>query len=114
MLFPLLTGDVRFGRLRGHNVKVQLVKQDSVSNYDFLFRGADTLQADPAPSEEVPEETAVKLAQVANQMLNNVLYKIPEDMDLRDFIVTYRDDSTEQRSNVPQAEINTGDRKSVV
>ncbi|MGV3763658.1 transglycosylase domain-containing protein [Parapedobacter sp.] len=107
-LWPLLTGDVRFGRLRGHNAKVQLIKKDSISNYDFLFRGTDTLQAPPEAVEKPADEPAVNLAQAANQMLNNVLYKIPEDMDLRDFIVTYRDDSTEQRINVPQADIDNG------
>ncbi|MEC3880819.1 transglycosylase domain-containing protein [Parapedobacter sp. 10938] len=107
-LFPLLTGDVRFGRLRGRNAKVQLIKKDSISNYDFLFRRADTLQASPEPTGKQADEQTVNLAQAANQMLNNVLYKIPEDMDLRDFIVTYRDDSTEQRINVPQADIDNG------
>ncbi len=110
-LLPLLTGDIRFGRLRGHNAKVQLIKKDSISNYDFLFRGVDTLQTDlSARDEEQPKEPepAINMAQAANRMLNNVLYKIPEDMDLRDFAITYRDDSTEQRIKVPQADIDNG------
>ncbi|MFB2120757.1 transglycosylase domain-containing protein [Parapedobacter sp. 2B3] len=107
-LFPLLTGDVRFGRLRGHDAHVQLIKKDSVSNYDFLFRSADTLHTTPLTPEEPRTETTVNLAQAANRMLNNVLYKIPEDMDLRDFTLTYRDDSTEQQISVPQADIDNG------
>src|SRR5690606_21780053 len=107
-LFPLLTGDVRFGRLRGHDARIQLIKKDSISNYDFLFRGADTLQVTPEASETPTDEPPVNLAQAANRMLNNVLYKIPENMDLRDFIVTYRDDSIEQQVNVPQVDIDNG------
>ncbi|WP_325636085.1 transglycosylase domain-containing protein [Parapedobacter sp.] len=113
-LFPLLTGDVRFGRLHGHNAQVQLIKKDSVSNYDFLFRGVDTLQATPAAPNEPPDGPTINMAQAANSMLNNVLYKIPEDMDLRDFILTYRDDSTEQRINVPQADIDNGNLTAAV
>ena len=108
--FPLLTGDIRFGRLRGQHAHVQFIKRDSISNYDFLFRGVDTMQAPKAAGETLSDEpAAINLAQAANRMLNNVLYKIPEDMDLRDFTLTYRDDSTEQRINVPQADIDNGD-----
>jgi len=109
-LLPLLTGDVRFGRVRGHHAKIQLIKKDSISNYDFLFRGIDTLRTDmPADDKQFDEQEAtINLAQAANRMLNSVLYKIPEDMDLRDFAITYRDDSTEQHIKVPQADIDNG------
>lgn len=103
-LFPLLTGDVRFGRLRGHGAQVELIKKDSVSNYDFLFRDARTADSVVANA----EKPTVNLAQAANRMLNSVLYKIPEDMDLRDFILTYRDDSTEQQISIPKADIDNG------
>src|SRR5690606_7689381 len=45
-LWPLLFGDVKIGNLELKNSKVMLVKQDSLSNYDFLFRKkeADTTQ----------------------------------------------------------------------
>src|SRR5690606_7397541 len=72
------------------------------------FRGVDTVQATPAATEDLPDEPAVNLAQAANRMLNNILYKIPEDMDLRDFTLTYSDDSTEQYITVPQADIDNG------
>lgn len=106
--WPLLTGEVRFGQLRGHDVRVQLVKRDSISNYDFLFRETDTLEATPATTDGQTCEPAINLAQAANQMLNSILYKIPEDMDLRDLTVVYRDDSTNQRVDIPQVDINNG------
>src|SRR5690606_39362234 len=37
-LWALLFGDVKIGNLGLKNAKVSLVKQDSISNYDFLFR----------------------------------------------------------------------------
>ena len=106
--WALLTGEVRFGQLRGHNVRVQLVKRDSISNYDFLFRETDTLQTTRVTTDGQTGEPAINLAQAANQMLNNILYKIPEDMDLRNLAVTYRDDSTNQRVDIPQVDIDNG------
>lgn len=112
-LFPLITGDVKFGSLRAHNARIQLIKKDSISNYDFIFKEPDTLTtADPEAPEQVEE--SINMAQTANRMLNNVLYKIPENMELRDFLLTYRDDSTQQRISIPEADIRNGDLTSAV
>lgn len=111
-LFPLITGDVKFGRLRAHNVRIQLVKKDSISNYDFLFSERDTLQQDQRG--EQAEATAINMAQAANRMLNSILYKIPKNMELREFLLTYRDDSVQQRISVPKADIDNGDLTSAV
>ena len=114
-LWPLLTGDIRFGQVRGHNVTLQLIKKDRVRNYDFLFRNTDTLLAASETEEQSqPEQPTINLAETANQMLNNVLYKIPEDMDLRDLIITYQDDSTNQQIKVPQTSIDNGNLSAAV
>lgn len=112
-LFPLITGDVKFGRLRANDARIQLIKKDSVSNYDFLFGKPDTLQQSAQPAEQT-EATTFNLAQAANRMLNSILYKIPEDMELREFVLTYRDDSTQQRISVPKADIDNGNLISAV
>lgn len=111
-LLPLITGDVKFGRLRAHNVRIQLIKKDSISNYDFLFSERDTLQQDQRG--EQAEATAIHMAQAANRMLNSILYKIPKNMELREFLLTYRDDSVQQRISVPKADIDNGDLTSAV
>ncbi|GGC44298.1 glycosyl transferase [Parapedobacter defluvii] len=114
-LFPLITGDVKFGRLRAHNARIQLIKKDSISNYDFLFRERDTLQHEPdQASAEQTEAQSINMAQAANRMLNSILYKIPEDMELREFLLTYRDDSIQQRISVPKADIDNGNLTSAV
>jgi len=111
-LFPLITGDVKFGQLRVHNAHIQLIKKDSVSNYDFLFRERDTLQQG-TPTKE-GETTSVNMAEAANRMLNSVLYKIPRNMELREFLLTYSDDSIQQRISVPKADIENGSLTSAV
>lgn len=105
-LFPLLFGDVKLAGLTIHNASVTLVKKDSLSNYDFLFREkrADTLH----------RKGNINLAAVANRMLNNILYKIPENMTMRNFYISYRDDSVHQTIQVPQADIDDGTLSSTI
>src|SRR5690606_6233478 len=40
-IWPLLFGEVKVGNLELKKAKVTLVKQDSLSNYDFLFKKKD-------------------------------------------------------------------------
>src|SRR5690606_13651714 len=37
-LFPLISGTIKLGSLEMENADITLVKEDSTSNYDFLFR----------------------------------------------------------------------------
>ena len=114
-LLPLMTGDVKFGYLRANDVHVQLVKKDSVSNYDFLFRERDTLSNDSHdPAQEVGEAPVMSMAEAANRMLNSILYKIPSDMDLREFSLTYRDGSIQERIHIPNVDIRNGNLSSAV
>ncbi len=105
-LLPLLFGDVKLAGLTVHNATVTLEKKDSLSNYDFLFRekGADTLSG----------KGNINLAAVANRMLNNILYKIPENMTMRNFRISYRDDSIYQTIQVPRADIDNGTLSSTI
>src|SRR5690606_1249639 len=83
------------------------IKKDSLSNYDFLFRKKDI---------DTTQQTKGKmnLAEVANKLINSVLYKIPENMELKKFEVSYQDDSTRQHINIPQAIIAQGDLTSTL
>ncbi len=111
-LLPLLTGRIRFGRLHVHDVRIELVKHDSTSNYDFIFKGTKTIEDTPAEEEEMVSSKS--MAQAANSILNDVLYKIPENMELRNFALTYSDDSIQQHVSVPKADIHRGTLTSTV
>jgi len=86
-LLPLLIGDVKLSDLKMTDAKVNLVRRDSIRNYDFLFRKktANTLN----------QESKINLEKLANNLLNTILNKIPDDLDIRNFNVkfTYNDDS---------------------
>ncbi|WP_257666503.1 biosynthetic peptidoglycan transglycosylase [Parapedobacter tibetensis] len=113
-LLPLITGDIRFGRLYVHNANIQLIKRDSISNYDFMFRETTLPEEVESQSPNDDNGSDVNMAQAVNRMLNNVLYKIPENMELRNFKLTYRDDSTQQHISIPKADIDRGNLASAV
>ncbi|MGJ1409558.1 transglycosylase domain-containing protein [Sphingobacterium thalpophilum] len=104
-LWPLLFGDVKLGQVILDNGMVSLVKKDSISNYDFLFKKQkkDTVENDN------PKQN---LAALADRLLKNVFFKVPNDLDLKNFELSYRDDSTSQRIVVPSAVIDGGDLES--
>ena len=108
-LLPLLFGNVKFARLLIHEPRLSLVKTDSISNYDFLLQKKEAPKAQP----EI-QQTASNLAERTNQMLNKVLYKIPTNMEIRDFSLTYQDDSTEQRIRVPETNVERGSLTSAI
>ena len=109
-LWPLLAGNVKFGQVNIYDTRVSFIKHDSISNYDFIFRKT---QPGTAAAPKTPTATA-NLAQLADNMVNNVLYKIPADLELRNFSLTYRDDSTRQHIRIPAADIKQGNLTSAV
>lgn len=101
-LWPLLFGDVKLGQVILDHGTVSLIKKDSISNYDFLFKKQkkDTIENDN------PKQN---LAALADRLLKNVFFKIPNDLDLKSLELSYRDDSTSQRVVIPSAVIDGGD-----
>jgi len=100
-LWPLLFGEVKLGQIFLDRGNITLVKQDSLSNYDFLFK-----KTDPDTSQTQSE---TNLAEVADKLLKSVFFKIPSDMEVKDFELSYRDDSISQRISMPYTLIDGGD-----
>jgi hypothetical protein len=102
-LFPLITGDLEIARLIIKNGKVNLVKKDTISNYDFLFKKKDR---------DSTKTSKADLAQLANKLLNQLLSKIPEDMSVSNFDVSIDHDGEKLRFFTKQATIEDGELKS--
>ena len=84
-LIPLIFGDIKLSEIKLDRGMINLVKRDSLSNYDFLFRKKKT--------DEPEEKTEMDLGRLANSLINQLLYKIPDDMDIRRFEIKFKDDS---------------------
>ena len=105
-LFPLIFGDIKIAEINLDRGIINLVKKDSTSNYDFLFRKkqSDTTKAKPE----------LDLAKFANNLINKMLYKIPDDMDIRDFRIKFTDDSSLVDIHTTTATIDGGDVSSTI
>ena len=100
-ILPLIYGHVKISELNMKDALVSLIKKDSLSNYDFLFKKdkRDTLKS----------ENKTDLSELANKLLNQALDKIPDDMDIQNFLITFKQDTTNFSLLAQEATINNGD-----
>ncbi|WP_432709592.1 transglycosylase domain-containing protein [Pedobacter sp.] len=106
-LFPLLFGDVKLSKMTLNNGKVMVVKRDSLTNIDFI------LKRKKKDSTEVKGE--LDLAGLANNLLNQVLYKIPDEMEVHQLLFEFKENDTTQLSFLTtSATIDNGDLKSTI
>lgn len=108
-LIPLLYRIIKVEEVNLSNAAVTLIKKDSISNYDFLIKKKPT-----DTSTITTKSSMLNLATLADKVINNILYKIPDNMTLRNLSLTYEDDSLVQRIEVPTADIDQGDLTSTI
>lgn len=101
-LMPLIWGDIKVGGLGVKNGAVSFVKKDSLSNYDFLFKKKDPTVPEPETN------TSKGFADLADRLATQFFSLIPDDLDLENFELSYKDDRMAQRITVPQAVMNSG------
>ena len=105
-LLPLIVGDIKLAEVRTSNLWIHLISKDSISNYDFLFRKktADTTT------------TAGKrnIAELANNLLNQLLYKIPDDLDLKNLEISFTEDTSSFSFLIPTTTIVDGNVRSTI
>lgn len=102
-LFPLLAGDLKLSSLKIRSGKINLIKQDSISNYDFLFK---------KKNRDTTKKSKADLAELANNLLNQVLYKIPDEMSISNFDIAIQNDDDLLRFFTNSATIDDGQLKS--
>ena len=100
-IWPLLFGDLKIGDLNLDNGKVSFIKRDSISNYDFLFK-----KRKDAVSIEEPKER--NFALMVENLSKQIFSKIPSNMTMHNFEVSYKDSLIHQSIKVPEAIIDGG------
>lgn len=98
-LFPLLAGELKLSSLRIKNGKINLIKQDSISNYDFLFK---------KKNRDSTKNSKADLANLANNLLNQVLYKIPDEMSISNFAIAIQNNEDKLSFFTTSATIDDG------
>jgi hypothetical protein len=85
-LFPLIFGNVKLSEINLSTGKLNIVFRDSLSNLDFFLK---------RKKKDDPEKKSKRdLSNLANDLLNQVLYKIPDNMEIKDFLLNINDNDT--------------------
>lgn len=83
-LFPLLFGKVKLAEVNMETGYLNLTNIKGVKNFDFLFR----------KKKDTTVHKKADLADIADNLINQVLYKIPDNLEMKSFRVSYTDDSS--------------------
>lgn len=105
-LFPLIFGNIKLSEVQLHNGFVSVVLKDSTTNIDFILKRKK--------KDSTENNRKSNLAEIASNILNQVLYKIPDDMDVKNMVFKFNDHDTAKLSFATVATIDDGDLKSTI
>jgi len=106
-LFPLIFGDVKLSEINLNVGQLNIVFKDSLSNLDFLLKRKK--------KDDTEKKSKVDLSDLAHNLLNQVLYKIPDNMEIKDFLLNVNDNDTAKLTFLTtKATIEDGDLNSTI
>ncbi|RBQ04974.1 transglycosylase domain-containing protein [Pedobacter miscanthi] len=105
-LFPLIFGNVKLSEVKLKEGFVSVVLKDSTTNIDFILKRKK--------KDSTETKGKVNLSEIASNILNQVLYKIPDDMDMQNMVFKLNDHDTARLSFSTMATIDGGDLKSAI
>lgn len=104
-LLPLVFGDVKLANVVLHDGHLNLTDINHIKNFDFLFKKKkDTLD----------NSSKVDLSELSYNLINEVLYKIPDNLILSNFLLTFTSDSTNFSMLTQTAMIKNGQLNSTI
>ncbi|MHB8205850.1 transglycosylase domain-containing protein [Mucilaginibacter sp.] len=98
-LMPLILGEVKLSDVVLETGHLNLTDSDKVKNFDFLFR---------KKKDSTATTSKTNLADLANNLINQFLYKIPDNLDLKNFLITFKGDSSSIKMLTTTASIQNG------
>jgi hypothetical protein len=104
-LMPLILGEVKLADVRLKNGYLNLISKNGVRNFDFLFR---------KKKDSTSTKSKSGLNELADNLINEVLYKIPDNLDLQNFKMTFADDSNTVKLLAKTALIKDGNLTSTI
>lgn len=85
-IFPLIFGDVKLSEVTLNNGKLDVVLRDTLTNIDFILKRKQ--------SDSTTTKSKVDLSEIAKNLMNQVFYKIPDDMKVTNFLMQLNDNDT--------------------
>lgn len=110
-LWPLLVGKIGLSTLSLENARIQVIKRDSLTNVDFLLRSR---KDSSATTTTTATRRKTDLADVAENLIDNVLSKIPDDLDVKNLDVVGIDNDDTLRLFTQTATIHNEQVKSTI
>ncbi len=98
-VLPLLIGNVKLSTIIMEDGKLNLTSIKGVRNYAFLFR---------KKKDSTSRKSSANLADFAHNLMTEFLYKIPDDLNLSNFDIAFRDDTNKLDLEIPKATIERG------
>ena len=86
-ILPLLFGNVKLSEINLNQGKLNVVMKDSLTNVDFILKRKK-------PKDSTKTGNKVNLSDLANELMDAVFYKIPDDMVVKDFLMQLNDNDT--------------------
>ncbi len=106
-LFPLIFGDVKLSQVILNTGKINIVFKDSLSNLDFILKRKK--------KDSTTTKSKVDLGELAHNLLNQFLYKIPDNMEVKELMLRINDNDTAKLSFLTTtATIEGGDLNSTI
>ncbi len=102
-LMPLIYGEVKLSDVTMKDGILNLTDQNGIKNFDFLFK-----------HKKDTTNTKVDLAQLASNLINQVLYKIPDNLSVTNFLVSLSTDSSSFKMLTKTAVIENGQLSSTL
>ncbi|MES2651340.1 MAG: biosynthetic peptidoglycan transglycosylase [Bacteroidota bacterium] len=86
-IFPLLFGNVKLSEIKLNDGRFNVVIRDTLTNIDFILKrkSKDTVSR---------TKNKVDLSELASNLLNEVLYKIPDNMEIKNFVMQLDENDT--------------------
>lgn len=85
-ILPLLLGNIKIYALNASNGLVQIVNQKDNRNFDFLLKNNDSTKIDTSSVRKFD------LAEFADNIINELLYKVPKEMLVENVRFQYTED----------------------
>ena len=104
-ILPFIFGNVKFADVVLENGHLNLTDVKGIKNFDFLFK---------KKKDTTEKKERADLSVLANNLVKQVLYKIPDDLDLRNFLVTFKNDSAGIKLLAQTAVIKDGKLSSTI
>jgi hypothetical protein len=104
-LFPLIFGKIKLAGVVMQNGYIHLIDKKGIRNFEFLFK---------KKTDSTTTGNKSDLSLLANNLINEVLYKIPDNLDVKNFLVSYTKDTTSLKLLTQEAVIDDGDLTSTI